>query len=178
MGNRQADRWVGMTDGGAGIADWVRANFPRAEAVVLDFYHPAEHLSDWAKALHPDAGEATAVATAWCHRLRHEGGAAVPAGLRAIDMTARSAAVQEAHRKVLVFFTNRVHRMAYPEYRSKGWSIGSGPVEAACQPVVGQRRTGTGMRWSEGGADAVCHLRALFRGETGQSDAYWASLAA
>ena len=65
-----------------------------------------------------------------------------------------------------------------PEYRSKGWLIGSGPVEAACKQVVGQRLEGTGMRWSEGGADAVCHLRALFRGENGQWDAYWASLAA
>ena len=68
--------------------------------------------------------------------------------------------------------------MDYPRYRSKGWVIGSGPVEAACKQVVGQRLKGTGMRWSEGGADAVCHLRALFRGEKGQWDAYWASLAA
>ena len=51
-------------------------------------------------------------------------------------------------------------------------------MEAACKPVVGHRLKGTGMRWSDGGADAVCHLRALFRGENGQWDAYWASLAA
>ena len=173
----RADRWVAVTDGGSGIEDRVRVHFPRVEAVILDFSHAAEHLSEWAKAVHPDADEAAKVATAWCHRLKHEGGVAVLAGLRAMGVSDRSAAVQEAHRQVLVFFGNQVHRMNYPEYRSKGWLIGSGPVEAACKPVVGQRLKGTGMRWSEDGADAVCHLRALFRSETGQWDAYWASRA-
>lgn len=68
--------------------------------------------------------------------------------------------------------------MDYPSYRVKGWLIGSGPVEAACKQVVNQRLKGSGMRWSETGADAVCHLRALFRSEKGQWDACWASLAA
>ncbi len=60
-----------------------------------------------------------------------------------------------------------------PTYRSKGWAIGSGPVEAACKQVVNQRRKATGARWSE--ADAVCHLRALFRSELGPWDAYRAT---
>ena len=65
-----------------------------------------------------------------------------------------------------------------PTYRAKGWAIGSGPVEAACKQVVNQRLKVTGARWSEEGADAVCHLRALFRSELGQWDAYWAATAA
>ena len=178
VGMDRADRWVTVSDGGSGIEDWLRAHFPRVEAVILDFYHAAEHPSDWAEALHPDADEATAVATTWCHRVTHEGGAAVPAGLRGVDVSDRSAAVREAHRQVPVFLGNQVHRMDYPTYRAEGWLIGSGPVGAACEPVVGQRLNGTGMRWSESGADAVCHVRALFRGEKGQWDAYWASLAA
>lgn len=40
-------------------------------------------------------------------------------------------------------------------YRREGMMIGSGPVEAACQVIVGQRLKGAGMRWSKGGADAV-----------------------
>ena len=34
-------------------------------------------------------------------------------------------------------------------------------MEAACKQVVNQRLKGTGMRWGEPGADAVCHLWAL-----------------
>jgi hypothetical protein len=51
-------------------------------------------------------------------------------------------------------------------------------VEAACKQVVGQRMKGSGMRWGEAGADAVCHLRALFRSEKTQRNDYWTSRAA
>ena len=178
VGMDRAKRWVAISDGGAGIEDWLRENFPRVEAVVLDFYHVAEYLSAWAKALHPDEAEAQRVAQTWCHRLKHEGGTVVRAELERIDVSGRSEAVREAHRVLLVYFGNQVHRMDYPSYRAKGWLIGSGPVEAACKQVVGQRMKGSGMRWGEDGADAVCHLRALFRSEKGQWDHYWAARAA
>jgi hypothetical protein len=29
------------------------------------------------------------------------------------------------------------------------------------------------MRWGEDGADQVCHLRALYRSEKGQWNAFW-----
>lgn len=178
VGMDRAQRWVAISDGGAGIESWLREHFPRVEAVILDFYHVAEYLGEWAEALHPDEAEAQRVASAWCHLLKHEGGRVVLEELRRIDVSSRAEAVREAHRVLLVYFTNQVHRMDYPGYRAKGWLIGSGPVEAACKQVVGQRMKGSGMRWGEAGADAVCHLRALFRSEKGQWDAYWASLAA
>lgn len=178
VGMGRADRWVALSDGGAGIEDWLRTHFPRVEAVILDFYHAAEHLCDWAKALHPQGSEAERVGGEWCHRLKHEGGAAVLRALRDVDVSRRSADVEEAHRQLLGYFENQAHRMDYPSDRAKGWRIGSGPVEAACKLVVNRRLKGSGMRWSESGADAVCHLRALFRSERGQWDACWASLAA
>ena len=178
VGMDAAERWVAISDGGAGLEDWLRVNFPRVEAVVLDFYHAAEHLSDWAKTLHASEADAARAGTEWCHRLKHEGGRVVLMALRDLDVSRRSAEVQEAHRQLLVYFENQVHRMDYPTYRSRGWLIGSGPVEAACKQVVNQRLKGSGMRWSETGADAVCHLRALFRSEKGQWDVCWATLAA
>lgn len=177
VGMDRAEQWVALSDGGAGLEDWLRGHFPRVEAVILDFYHAAEYLGEWSKALYPEA-EAARVAAAWCHRLKHEGGETVLAELRQMDVSGRAEAAREAHRVVLVYFGNQVHRMDYPAYRARGWLIGSGPVEAACKQVVGQRMKGSGMRWSESGADAVCHLRALFKSEKGQWDAYWASLAA
>jgi hypothetical protein len=178
VGMDRAQRWVAISDGGGGIEGWLRLNFPRVEAVILDSYHVAEYLNEWAKVLHPDEAEATDVAKAWCHRLKHEGGGVVLAELRRIDVSSRAEAVREAHRVVRVYFENQVHRMDDPRYLANGGLIGSGPVEAACKQVVGQRMKGTGMRGGEAGADAVCHLRALFRSEKGPWDAYWASLAA
>jgi len=177
VGMDRADRWVAISDGGAGIEEFLRVYFPRAEAVILDFYHAAEHLNDWAKAQHPeDPSAAAGLAGPWCHRLKHEGGAAVLEALQALDVGRRPAA-REAHRQLLGYFANQAHRMDYPAYRARGWQIGSGPVESACKQVVGQRMKGGGMRWGEPGADAVCHLRALFRSEASQWDAFWANAA-
>lgn len=177
VGMDRADRWVAISDGGAGIEDWLRRNFPRAEAVILDFYHAAEHIGAWAKALRPaDEAAAAELAGGWCHRLKHEGGAAVLAALTALDVGRRPAA-RAAHRDLLGYVRGQVHRMDYPGYRARGWQIGSGAVESACKQV-GQRLKGSGMRWGAPGADGVCHLRALFRSEPGQWDAFWATLAA
>jgi hypothetical protein len=46
-------------------------------------------------------------------------------------------------------------------------------VESACKTVVGQRLKLAGMRWGEDGAHALCHLRALYRSEKGQWEAFW-----
>ena len=48
----RADRWIAISDGGSGLEDWLRVNFARVEAVILDFYHASEHLGDLAKAWH------------------------------------------------------------------------------------------------------------------------------
>lgn len=97
--------------------------------------------------------------------------------MRTHDVSRHSAAARDEYQKVLGYFTNQVHRMDYPTCRPKGWPIGSGSVESACKQVVGQRLKCAGMRWSEAGADAICHLRALFRSQIGQWDAFWTALA-
>jgi len=97
VGMDRAERWLAIKRRRAGLEDWLRANFPRAEAVILDFYHAAEHLSDWAKAQHPQSEAAAGrLAQTWCHRLKHEGGREVLSALRALDLSAGSAEVREA----------------------------------------------------------------------------------
>jgi hypothetical protein len=173
IGMDRADRWIALCDAGAGLEDLLEVNFGRVEAVILDFYHASEHLADLAKALHGAGTEAaTSCHQGWAHRLKHEGGQVVLQELRGLDLAARPQA-QETWRETVVYFTNQVHRMDYPAYRAKGWAIGSGPVEAACKTVVGQRLKGAGMRWGEPGSEGVCRLRALFHSEKGQWDAYW-----
>ena len=85
----------------------------------------------------------------------------------------RKKAVQEKHAEVLNYFRNNLHRMDYPQYLANGWMIGSGAVESACKTVVGQRLKQAGMRWREYGTDSMCHVRALFRSEASQWQAFW-----
>ena len=93
--------------------------------------------------------------------------------LEALPVAGRGAAVQEAHRQHTQYFRNHVPRMDYPRYRANGWQIGSGPVEAACKTVVAERLKCSGMRWGQDGADALCHLRALYLSEPHLWEAFW-----
>jgi hypothetical protein len=173
VGMDRAERWIGISDAGAGVEDLLRINFGRVETVILDFFHVAEHLGDLGRALYPgEESTREEWLEQWCHRLKHEGGQSVLDGLRALPPDGRES-VRMIHNEVIGYFENHVHRMDYPSYRAKGWAIGSGPIESACKTVIGKRMKNGGMRWGEDGADGMCHLRALLASGAKQWDAYW-----
>lgn len=173
VGWNDAEVHIALSDGGAGLEEALRAFFPQATC-ILDFWHAKEHLVELAGALWPDdEAQRKSWLDAQCPRLKHAGGAAVLDTLEALDVSQRSLAVQEVHRRHVGYFRNNVHRMDYPTYVERGWQIGSGPVESACKTVVGNRLKGGGMRWGEAGADHVCRLRALHLSEPNQWQAFW-----
>ncbi len=176
VGMGSAEVWVALTDGGSGLEDFMRENFARPDLVViLDYWHAASYLEGLAKAAHPwDEEAAGQLAREWCRLLKEEGGAVALAVLQEWDFGPRkSAGLREQLARVAEYFGSNVHRMEYPEYQAEGWCIGSGAVESACKTVVGQRLKGAGMRWGEEGAHALCHIRALYRSEKGQWEAFW-----
>jgi hypothetical protein len=132
-------------------------------------------LEGLARALHPDDEEASAgQAERWCRLLKEEGGRRRRRCCKNRDWPARkSQALREQLEAVVGYFSNNPGRMEYSEYQAEGWQIGSGVVESACKTVVGQRLKGAGMRRGEAGAHALCHVRALYRGEKGQWQAFW-----
>lgn len=173
VGWDEAEQQIALSDGGHGLEEFFRKNFPLAEC-ILDFWHAKEHLVELSQSLWPD-DETTRQAwlDAQCHRLKHAGGQAVLDQLEALDVSQRSAAAKEAHRAHTQYYRNHVARMDYPRYLANGWQIGSGPVESACKTVVANRLKGSGMRWGEDGSDAVCHLRALYLSQPGQWESFW-----
>jgi hypothetical protein len=169
-----AERWVAISDGGNGLEKFLRINFPRVEEVILDFYHAAEYLGKIARAWHPtDEAASKAWSQKWGHDLKHEGGEVVLTRLRDLAAQGVPSAVRVRLEEAIGYFENQKHRMDYPRYQAKGWQIGSGPVESACKTVIGMRMKQGGMRWGTGGADKISHIRALFRSETGQWNAFW-----
>jgi hypothetical protein len=175
VGMDAAEVWIALTDGGAGLEKFIDANFPRAEK-VLDFQHAAGHLATFAKAFRPDP-VAERLLAAWCHTLKHAGGAMMLRVLERLDRKKMSEAVRIEHDGVLTYLRNHLHRMDYPRYLKHGWQIGSGAVESGCKTVVNQRLCLGGMRWGEAGSDAVVHLRALYRSDPDQWEAFWATAA-
>lgn len=55
-------------------------------------------------------------------------------------------------------------RMLYATFRSRGYFIGFGVVEAGCKTVVGKRLKDSGMFWSLHGAQNVLTLRTALLG--------------
>jgi hypothetical protein len=173
VGWDEADQQIALSDGGSGLEEFMHRNFPLAQC-ILDFYHASEHVANLARALHPIDEQAFAEQLrVWLHQLKHEGGAALLATLEALPRDDRSAATGEVHRQETQYLRNNLRRTDYPAYLAHGWQIGSGPVEAACKTVVGQRLKCSGMRWGDDGADALCHLRALYLSEPDQWESFW-----
>lgn len=173
VGWDDAEQQIALSDGGNGLEEFFRKNYPRAEC-ILDFWHASEYLTELGKALyaHDEALRKKRVA-AWCHQLKHEGGAAMVRHLEQLDVSSNRSSVPQEYTDCLRYFRNHQDRMDYPRYLANGWQIGSGPVESACKTVVAYRLKGAGMRWGEDGSDAVCHLRALYLSQPGQWESFW-----
>lgn len=174
VGMDQAEIWIALTDGGIGLESFMEMNFPRVAAVILDFWHASEYLAKLAKVLiAQDEEKATAQTQQWSRILKEEGGTTMIAVLEEWEWPERVSGLQETRQDVLQYFRNQETRMDYPTYEANGWYIGSGTIESSCKTVVGQRMKGSGMRWGEDGAHEVCHVRALYRSERGQWQAFW-----
>jgi hypothetical protein len=173
LGLGKADDLVAVSDGGNGLEEALRRHFRDDLVCILDWYHASQHLHEYAKALQPrDAAAAAAWAGQAKDILYERGGTALSAHLRQQPVPADAAAAEEL-RKLIGYFAGNEHRTDYPDYRRRGWDIGSGPTEAGCK-VVGARLKGSGMRWLEPGAAQVAPLRALYQSGAAAWDAFWA----
>lgn len=175
LGIAQVSDLIAVTDGGNGLEEALERHLADNLTTILDWYHAAEHICDFAKVLH--AQDETA-RQAWANDakgiLYERGGEALLTHLRAVVLPPRTGAeVQEELRKVIGYFENNRHRTDYPTYRQRGWDIGSGPTEAGCK-IIGERLKGSGMRWVEDGAGTVAALRALYVSGGKLWDGFWA----
>jgi hypothetical protein len=76
--------------------------------------------------------------------------------------------------RALGYFQRNQHHMNYPEYRAKGWPIGSGNTEAGVKQF-NKRVKGTEQFWSEPGVEAVMALRGMWQSQDQRWDRYWVS---
>lgn len=174
LGITQTSELIAITDGGNGLEEALQRHLAEDVTTILDWYHAAEHLCDFAKCWFPTDEQAR-------HRwqdeakgiLYEQGGEALLTHLREVELPKNaSAELREEYRKLVGYFENNRHRTDYPTYRAKGWDIGSGPTEAGCK-IIGERLKGSGMRWVEDGAATVATLRALYVSGTAVWDGFW-----
>jgi len=174
LGIAQVSELIAVTDGGNGLEEALQRHLAEDLTTILDWYHAAEHIGDFAKVLHPQDEAARAQWREQATGLLYErGGEALLAHLHALVWPpGTSAPAQEELRKLIGYFENNRHRTDYPTYRNNGWDIGSGPTEAGCK-IIGERLKGSGMRWGEDGAATVASLRALYVSGGKVWDGFW-----
>ena len=78
---------------------------------------------------------------------------------RATDYLPRKGTTREQGITRINYFRTNAELMRYGAFRAKGFSVGSGVIEAGCKTVIGARLKASGMFWSEKGANAIIALR-------------------
>lgn len=153
--------WVGLADGAK--CNWTFLA-EHTSLQIIDFWHVAEYLETFAKAIFPSDDEGRRI---WldenCHALKNDPDAAksILAHMEERAVGAHPLAVKEQIDGVITYFRNHWYQMNYHYYLCKGLPIGSGVTEAACKTLVKHRLCASGMRWKERGAGIVLSLRAL-----------------
>jgi hypothetical protein len=148
-----------LIDGAEGLANMGRLCFSMAIPIV-DFYHALEHAGKVLVALlgskeHPDYKTRLG---RWARQLLKDKVAQLIAAARQeCAGTSRAEAVE----KELGYFVRNVARMQYGTFRSRGFFIGSGVIEAGCKTVIGSRCKQSGMFWGEPGAENILALRCI-----------------
>jgi hypothetical protein len=175
LGIAQVSDLIAVTDGGNGLEEALQRHLAEDLRTILDWYHAAEHLCDFAKVWHAHDEAARTLWQAQAKDILYEqGGEALLTYLHALALPpSASAQTKEELRKLIGYFENNRHRTDYPKYRQNGWDIGSGPTEAGCK-IIGERLKGSGMRWAEAGAATVASLRALYVSGGKVWDGFWA----
>jgi hypothetical protein len=172
----QAQELVFVTDGAEWIERVIGQHFPQAIQIV-DWYHAREYLTPVAAL----AARSPAEQAAWLDRATTdlwEG--RIEAVIQACQQVTRPhLKLEDDPAQIAVrYYTNQRHRMDYPTYRERGYSLGSGVMESACKQLGLERLKIAGARWGQDRQSArrVAKARAAYL--SGQWDALCACPAA
>lgn len=150
-----ASELVFVCDGAMRIWNLVTFHYPKAVQVV-DWYHAEERLKRIAHAAFSVEGErAQWLAQATTDLCEGR----VELVIRACEQLASR---YEEAQDAVTYFTNNRHRMRYDQFRTAGYSIGSGTVESGCEQIVTQRLKLPGAQWDVQGAVHTAKARAAW----------------
>lgn len=157
----QAEEVIFVCDGAVWIWKLVEQYFPKAIQIV-DWYHACAYLTPIAEA----AFNQTEERQDWLEKVKEDlwqGNLARVIAACQPDLF--PAVAREAAGRAVTYFTHNQQRMAYAEYREKGYWIGSGTVESACKQIATARLKIAGARWTLSGVVATAKARAAWLSE-------------
>ena len=107
------------------------------------------------------------------HTFRHAGYDSAWDQLVAWRSPLRSPTKRKEANRLMHYVAERRPMIRYPEFRRRGWQIGSGPTESECKTTT-QRVKGRGRRWDGDNAEAMMALASLDDSRMWQT--YWTTL--
>ena len=166
----KAQEKVANVDG----APWIRNQielYGLVDAIGLDFYHLRENVQ---KSRRIVFGEESPEGQTWrddlMHTFRHAGYDAGWDQLVGWRSSLRSPAKRKEANRLVQYVAERQPMIRYPEFRQRGWQIGSGPTESECKTTT-HRVKGRGRRWDGDNAEAMMALACLDDSRMWQT--YW-----
>jgi hypothetical protein len=151
-------------DGATWIRNMGKELFPEA-VQILDLYHLKENIYTYAK-----------------HKFANNENKYVPWAETFIEKIekgnkAEALALLPENEKLpanivnlRTYISNNIDKIDYPEYKAKGYFVGSGAVESANKVILQRRLKQAGMRWNVPEAQSVLSLRAKVESGRWDSD--------
>jgi len=165
----RATHRVVLADGQHYNWNLAQEHFPGAVQIV-DLYHAREHVWKLGAKLHPSD---QAAKRGWIqvhqHWLDHGQIESLVTSLRSLGPQKPDLADHlqtEAN-----YFEGNAERMRYPQFRCRGFFVGTGVMEAACKTIIGGRLKRSGMFWTVRGANSIIALRCCRL--SGKFEDYW-----
>ena len=159
VGLAKADEKIGLADG----SPWIRNEielYGLVDHLGLDYYHLKENVQKARLAVY---GAENAEGQAWRDEIMglfYEHGYAAAWDRLVAWRSVLRGGKRKAADQLLGYVAERKETIRYPEFRRRGWQIGSGPTEAQCKSST-QRLKGRGRRWDKANAEALMALDCL-----------------
>ncbi len=129
-----ADCALSLTDGAKWIWRQVVTWLVCLTAVLLDFYHLAQHVHEAARCCLGQGEKARAWASAALKDVKQGGAKALLATIDALDKQVRAPHKKKAISNLRKYVWKRREMLDYPTALAKGWDIGSGPPKRPVRP--------------------------------------------
>jgi len=173
IGFSGAKQTIALVDGAPWIYSQVCGALLCLRAILLDFYHLAEHVHQTAGVCFGPVQSAGEWAAARLEELKAGQVAGVLAAIDALGRKVRSPLKRRSVRLLRQYLVDRLDMLEYRQALAEGWDIGSGPTEAMCK-TLSLRLKQPGMKWDLDNAVAMMNLTAMYQSD--QAKTYWNQL--
>lgn len=150
---------VFIVDGATWMRNWITRYYPNATQ-ILDFYHAAEHIAEFATLVFENKKERTDWIEQQKALLLESQVQKVMDNIKGFKQLSKQA--KENQNQLISYCQNNEQRMNYKEFRQKGFIIGSGAIESAHRTVIQKRMKLSGQRWANKGAEKIINLRVAY----------------